>query len=85
MSLEFTETDAKTAACRYVLVGLLQRLDTKNPGLIDEMLQGVIADFAAIEANGKLDDSLRKVWVETKTLLQQAGSYKNNLPSQGKA
>ena len=85
MSVEFTETDAKTAACRYVLLMLLQRLDSKHPGLVDEMLTGAIADFAAIEANGKLDDSLRKVLVETKTLLQQAGSHKNNLPSQGKA
>jgi hypothetical protein len=85
MSAESTETNAKMAACRYILVMLLQRLDPKYPGLIDEMLQGAAADFAAMEANGKLNDSLRTVLSETKTLLQQAGSYKERLPSQGNA
>ena len=85
MSVEFTENNVKVAACRYVLLMLLQRLDSKHPGLVDEMLTGAIADFAAIEANEKLDRSLRLVLDETKALLQQAGSYKNNLPSQGKA
>jgi hypothetical protein len=83
MSAEFTGTDAKAAACRYVLLMLLQRLDPKYPGLVDEMLQGVIADFAAMEADGKLNDSLRMVLVETKALLQQAASDKDRLPFQG--
>ena len=81
MSAEFTETDAKPAACRYILLMLLQRLDPKYPGLIDDMLQGAIADFAAMEANGKLTDPLRRVLSETKGLLQQAGSYKECLSS----
>jgi hypothetical protein len=85
MSATFTETDAKTAACRYVLLMLLQRLDPKYPGLIDDLLQGAIADYAAIEANGKLDDPLQMVLSETKALLQQAGSYKDRLPLQGNA
>jgi hypothetical protein len=85
MSAKFAETDAKTAACKYILLMLLQRLDPKYPGLIDEMLQGAIADFAAMEANGKLDDSLRMVLFETKALLQQAGSCKNRQPLQGNA
>jgi len=85
MSAELTQTDAKPAACRYILLMLLQRLDPKHPGLIDDMLQGAVADFAAMEANGKLTDPLRMVLSETKALLQQAGSYKERLPSQGNA
>ena len=85
MSAEFTETDAKTAACRYVLLMLLQRLDPKYHGLIDEMLRGAIADFAAMEGNGKLTDPLRMVLYETKALLQQAGSYQERVSSQGNA
>jgi len=82
MSVEFTENNVKVAACRYVLLMLLQRLDSKHPGLVDEMLTGAIVDFAAIEANGKLDGSLRLVLDETKALLQQAGSHKGKLPLQ---
>lgn len=85
MSAKSTATDPTTAACRYILLMLLQRLDPKYPGLIDEMLQGATADFAAIEANGKLDDSLRKVLAETTTLLHQADSYEDRSPSSGKA
>ncbi len=80
MSKQISEVDARAGACRYILVGLLQRLDAKSPGLIDEMLEGVIADCAAIEAKGNLDDSLRMVCDEAKALLKQAGSYKQNQP-----
>ena len=69
--------EAKAGACYYLLTMLLQRLDPQHPGLIDEILQGVIADFSAIEADGNLSSSLRAVLEETKTLLMRAGAYKN--------
>jgi hypothetical protein len=40
MSREFTQADAKAHACAYILLGLLQRMDQQEPGLIDELIAG---------------------------------------------
>lgn len=39
--------DPTAAACRYVLVALLQRLDAQHAGLIDDLRSGIAADRAA--------------------------------------
>ena len=82
MSAKSTTTDAKFVACRYVLFMLVQRLDPKHPGLIDDMLKGADRDFSTVETSKKLGDSpravfARAVFAEVKCLLQQAGSYKD--------
>ena len=40
MAHEFTRAEAKAHACSYILLSLLQRMDMKEPGLIDELLAG---------------------------------------------
>ena len=40
--------DAQAAACSYLLVGLIQRLDAVLPGLAKDLLAGIHADRAAI-------------------------------------
>ena len=75
--------EAKAGACYYVLLMLLQRLDSSQPGLIEGMLQGALADFAVIEASGNSSPSLRAVLKETKQLLEQAALRQAPLPSEG--
>ncbi len=41
--------DPRIGACVYLLHGLLQRLDRQQPGLIDEMTEGVRHDCDAID------------------------------------
>lgn len=77
MTSDTSTAEAKAGACYYLLIMLIQRLEPQHPGLIDELLQGAIADFAAIEADGKLSESLRAVLLETKQLLVQAGAHKD--------
>lgn len=64
MAAETTETTA--AACRYLLVLLLQRLEGAHPGLLGEMQTGAEADrralppeHAASEVAATLEEALR--------------------------
>ncbi len=75
MSTEFTDADAKAGACSYVLLMLLQRLEAKQAGLIEELLKGVEADKAAIEAQGTLTEPVRGIFNEAQRILQQAQGY----------
>lgn len=47
MPHEFSRADAKAHACSYILLSLLQRMDQKEPGLIEELIAGAEGDFAA--------------------------------------
>lgn len=40
-------SDATAAACRYVLVALLQRLEKTTPGLLADLQAGIAADQRA--------------------------------------
>ncbi|MDR1967405.1 MAG: hypothetical protein LBQ32_01755, partial [Burkholderiaceae bacterium] len=42
------------AACRYILIGLLQRLEQKSPGLVVELQSGIAGDHQAKRVSGKL-------------------------------
>ena len=52
--------DPTAAACRYLLVMLLQRLEAERPGLVAEMRAGVEGDRGA--AIGGRDVEGRLVW-----------------------
>lgn len=41
--------DSRIGACICLLHGLLQRLDQKQPGLIDEKTESVVFDLSAID------------------------------------
>lgn len=43
----FGPTDVRVHACVYILHMLLQRLERQQPGLLDDMIEGVVNDCAA--------------------------------------
>lgn len=84
MSQAFSKADAKAYACSYVLLNLLQRMEQKEPGLIDELLAGARGDFEASKARADLPPAVPAVFEETIALLERAASYKLNAkPRQG--
>ena len=57
------------AACRYILVGLLQRLEQISPGLLTELRSGVAGDRQAMATNGKLSPDIEAVVSEAQRIL----------------
>jgi hypothetical protein len=82
MSKEFTKTDAKAYACSYILLSLLQRMDQKEPGLIDELLAGAKGDFEACRQQADLPPAVPLIFEETMAFLERAGAYKRNAQAQ---
>lgn len=78
MSKDFTKTDAKAYACSYILLTLLQRMDQKEPGLIDDLLLGAKGDFEACKLQADLPASVPRIFEETIAFLERAGAYKLN-------
>jgi hypothetical protein len=80
MQRDFTRTDAKAQACSYILLGLLQRMDQKEPGLIEAMLAGVRGDFEAAQSQGdSLASPVPMIFEEAIALLTRANAYKQNM------
>lgn len=82
MSKELTKAEAKAFAGSYVLLSLLQRMDQKEPGLIDELLAGAKGDFEASMANANLPPAVPQIFEETIAFLERAAAYKVNMKSQ---
>jgi len=61
---------AQAAACSYILVALLQRLDDRHPGLTADLLAGVEADRAAVPPENRA--SVDEVFEEALTVLRRA-------------
>ena len=57
------------AACRYILVGLLQRLERVSPGLLAELQSGIASDRQAMAANDKLSPNVEAVVTEALRIL----------------
>jgi hypothetical protein len=57
------------AACRYILVGLLRRLEQVRPGLLAELQSGIASDRQAMAASGKLSPSTEAVVSEAQRIL----------------
>jgi hypothetical protein len=79
MQREFTRMDAKAQACSYILLGLIQRMDEKEPGLIEEMLAGVKGDFDASRSQGDLAAPVPMIFEEAIAFLTRANAYKQNI------
>jgi len=77
MSKDFTKTDAKAYACSYILLSLLQRMDRKEPGLIDELLTGAKADYEASKLQKDPPLPVPLVFEEAIACLVRANSYKD--------
>lgn len=78
MPRELTKPEAKAYASSYILLSLLQRMDQKEPGLIDELLAGAKGDFAASKANADLPPPVPQIFEETIAFLERAAAYKLN-------
>lgn len=79
MTQEFSKADAKAYASSYVLLSLLQRMDQKEPGLIDELLAGARSDFEASKAKTDLPPAIPAIFEETIAFLERAGAYRQNM------
>lgn len=79
----FTKADAKAYACSYILLSLLQRMDQKEPGLIDELLAGAKGDFEASKANADLPTPVSMIFDETLAFLERANAYRRNMKDHG--
>jgi len=78
MSQELTRAEAKAYASSYVLLSLLQRMDQKNPGLIDELLAGARGDFQESMASADLPPAVLQIFEETIAFLERAGAHRLN-------
>jgi hypothetical protein len=74
----FTRADAKAHACSYILLSLLQRMDEKQPGLIEDLLAGARGDYEASKLQPNLPSAVPLIYEETFALLERAGAYKRN-------
>ncbi|MBE1159063.1 hypothetical protein [Dyella acidiphila] len=79
MSREFTKADAKAYACSYLLLTLLQRMDQREPGLIESLIAGAEGDFAACRLQEDLPPAVPLIHQETLALLNRANAYKLNM------
>lgn len=75
----YDHADVKAGACSYILVGLLQRLDARAPGLIEELVDGVVGDLRAVESQGGAPSVVPAIFQEAQAMLRRAIGYK--LPS----
>lgn len=68
------ERDAQAAACSYILVALLQRLEKVQPGLTKDLLAGIEADRAAIDLNMPDRDFIERIFDEALKTVRQAAA-----------
>lgn len=64
--------DSTAAACRYLLVALLQRLDAQHAGMVDALRSGIEADRAAAIQGGSLGKDVEATFSEALRILQLA-------------
>jgi hypothetical protein len=79
MQNDFTRMDAKAQACSYILLSLLQRMDQKEPGLIDDLLAGAKGDFEASQSQDDLPAPVPMIFKEAIAFLTRANAYKQNM------
>ena len=72
MDIGRADPNVQAAACAYLLVGILQRLEKDHPGLIKDAIAGVKADRGAIAGNVPNRKFIDEIFQETLRLLQLA-------------
>lgn len=65
---------AKADAALYLLTGLLQRLDTERPGMLQEMIEGVEGDRAALPENIENREHVEKIFEQALELLTRVNT-----------
>ncbi|MGK6306111.1 hypothetical protein [Variovorax sp. DT-64] len=66
------DDDARTDAGIFILHMLLQRLEQQQPGLMQEMIDGILGDRAAMPATTESDGYARRVADEALRVLTLA-------------
>jgi hypothetical protein len=69
-NLSATDMGPKLGAIRYLMIGLIQRLDAAGQIDTTELLEGVRADRAAIDSDVKERAFLDRIFQETEDILQ---------------
>lgn len=69
--------NAKADAALYLLTGLLQRLEQSQPGLIEEMKQGVESDRSNVSSDIQDFDYVKSIFDESFDLLNRINALKN--------
>ncbi len=64
----------KADAALYLLTGLLQRLDSERPGMLQEMIAGVEGDRAALPENIENREHVEKIFEQALELLARANT-----------
>lgn len=75
MSKEFSESQIRLQALSYILEIVLQRLDTREPGFIKELLDGVKADRDSSLALPHVDLPVPAIFNEAVRILERANSH----------
>ena len=66
--------NAKADASLYLLTGLLQRLESGNPGLVDEMRKGVQSDKEKLDPETQDHAHISEIFYEAELLLTRIQS-----------
>lgn len=69
-----TENDNANSASSYLLTMLLQRLEILQPGLIEELIDGVNADSKSIDRYGKSLDHTQSTINDALVILHRAAN-----------
>ena len=69
-----SEPNAQAAACSYILVALLQRVEKLQPGLTADLLAGIEADRAAIADDVPDREYIEKIFDEALKTVRQASA-----------
>lgn len=72
MSRELSDPETGLRAMSYILLGILQRLDGMEPGLITDLLDGAIADREASMTHADVTPSVRATFDRAVELLERA-------------
>ena len=64
--------NAKTDACIYLLLGLLQRLELQSPGLLKEMINGLKGDQLSLPNDAPEKEHIEQIFIESLNILERA-------------
>ncbi len=73
MDTASTDPNVKAAACAYLLVCLMQRLETLHPGVIEDCIAGVSKDRHALPRDAPHAAGADAIFEEALRLLKLAG------------
>lgn len=78
--MDANKADVTAAACRYLLAGLLPRLERVQPGLVAELRRGIAADLAAMSKSGNLSAEVEATLAEALRILNLSGESHTDSP-----